>query len=111
MGVLQAQRSDMPRVLAGTQRARVFGRGSLRSRSPLSGSLSTAPEATTAVKTGLVSGVWLKLEASARAVREEKVTMASIVMCISEDTKLPRESKRRPSIGCLIGMKCERWVV
>ena len=52
----------------------VFGRGSVRSRSPLSGSLGPAPEATTAVGTGLGSGVCLKLEASARAVREEKVT-------------------------------------
>ena len=37
----------------------VSGKGSLRSRCPLSGSLGPAPVVPTAVGTGLGSGVWL----------------------------------------------------
>ena len=37
----------------------VFGKGSLRSLAPLSGSLGPVPVATTAVGTGLGSGAWL----------------------------------------------------
>ena len=52
----------------------VFGRGSLRSRSPFSGSLVPAPGATTSVGTGFESGAWLTLKAGVRAVREEKIS-------------------------------------
>ena len=57
LGVLQAQKSDIPSVWPVPSWLGVFGKGSLRSRCPLSGSLDPAPGAPTAVGTGFGGGV------------------------------------------------------
>ena len=57
LGVLEAQKSDIPSVWPVPSWPSVFGKGSLRSRCPLSGSLDPAPGAPTAVGTGFGGGV------------------------------------------------------
>ena len=83
----------------------VLGKGSRRPRSPLSGSLS-APGDSTAVGTGLASGVWLSLEASARAVREEKVTHRQhFDVCIwgqKASQRIPKNPQQRMRSDCSV---------
>ena len=59
LGVLQAQGPICAVCWPVASWPDVFGKGSLRSRSPLSGSLGPEPVATSAVGTGLGRGIWL----------------------------------------------------
>lgn len=89
LGLLQAQRSDLPSVLANSQGPGVFGWGSLRSRSLLSGSLGPAPVAPISLGTGLGGGAWLNLGPGAKGVREKRLHMAGLALCLCRDRILP----------------------